>query len=298
MCRKWGERLLHPRLLRGSRYPGAQRPATTGGVHSTGSCLTVDKKSRGKSWLDSLEKRVSGPCESSTRRPTSCAPRWRTCRAFGPDRRVALCRELTKLHTGSCAHHPGRSGGYCQEAPQGRIRAGGGGQPLQETPPPSRFWRRDGASPAAGGPGDPAERCRPGGITAHTGLSKAGPTPAGTRKRWRQSPPMSPRTFWALATPPRRWASKPPGGWPGNCGGTASDELCLRPDLITPPGPDSYISRVAAVMLGGTGNHSTPSPCTSALPESIRTRHGPSSLAADLTGFLASAFAVRLFFGA
>ena len=40
------------------------------------------------------------------------------------------------------------------------------------------------------------------------------PTPAGTRKRWRQSPPMSPRTFWALATPPRRWASKPPGGWP------------------------------------------------------------------------------------
>ena len=60
--------------------------------------------------------------------------------------------------------------------------------------------------------------------------------------------------------------------------------MAVATDLIQSHGPDSYIGRVAAVYFGSAGIH--------------RTRHAvPAALAADLTGFAASALAVRLFFG-
>ena len=70
-------------------------------------------------------------------------------------------------------------------------------------------------------------------------------------------------------------------------------------DLITTYGPDSYIGRVAAVMLGSTETTFYTIAVYFGSAGIIRTRHTvPAALAADLTGFLASALAVRLFFGA
>lgn len=53
------------------------------------------------------------------------------------------------------------------------------------------------------------------------------------RKRWRLSPPTCPQTCWALATPPRPWASRQPGGWRGAAAALPSDELCLLVVLNT-----------------------------------------------------------------
>ena len=70
-------------------------------------------------------------------------------------------------------------------------------------------------------------------------------------------------------------------------------------ELIATYGPDSYIGRVAAVMLGSTETTFYTIAVYFGSAGIIRTRHTvPAALAADLTGFLASAFAVRLFFGA
>ena len=77
-----------------------------------------------------------------------------------------------------------------------------------------------------------------------------------------------------------------------------SGALAVATDLMRAQGPDSYSGRVAAVMLGRTETAF----CTIAVYFGSagihRTRHTiPAALAADLTGFIASAFAVRLFFG-
>ena len=74
--------------------------------------------------------------------------------------------------------------------------------------------------------------------------------------------------------------------------------LAVATDLIAANGPDSYIGRVAAVMLGSTGTPFSPVAAYSGPAGIHRPRHTiPAALAADLTGFIASAFAVRLFFG-
>ena len=63
-------------------------------------------------------------------------------------------------------------------------------------------------------------------------------------------------------------------------------------------GADSYIGRVAAVMLGSTETTFYTIAVYFGSAGIHRTRHAvPSALAADLTGFAASALAVRLFFG-
>lgn len=53
---------------------------------------------------------------------------------------------------------------------------------------------------------------------------------------------------------------------------SGSGALAVGSDLIATYGPDSYIGRVPAVMLAARKPHSTPSPCTSALPGSSAPR--------------------------
>ena len=79
---------------------------------------------------------------------------------------------------------------------------------------------------------------------------------------------------------------------------SGSGALAVGTDLIAAHGPDSYIGRVAAVMLGSTETTFYAIAVYFGSAGIVRTRHTvPAALAADLTGFLASAFAVRLFFG-
>ena len=79
---------------------------------------------------------------------------------------------------------------------------------------------------------------------------------------------------------------------------SGSGALAVGTDLIAAHGPDSYIGRVAAVMLGSTETTFYAIAVYFSSAGIVRTRHTvPAALAADLTGFLASAFAVRLFFG-
>ena len=74
--------------------------------------------------------------------------------------------------------------------------------------------------------------------------------------------------------------------------------LAVGSDLITSYGPDSYIGRVAAVMLGSTETTFYTIAVYYGSAGIQRTRHTiPAALTADLTGFVASALAVRLFFG-
>ena len=74
--------------------------------------------------------------------------------------------------------------------------------------------------------------------------------------------------------------------------------LAVGSELITTYGPDSYIGRVAAVMLGSTETTFYTIAVYFGSAGIHKTRHTiPAALAADLTGFIASAFAVRLFFG-
>ena len=80
---------------------------------------------------------------------------------------------------------------------------------------------------------------------------------------------------------------------------SGSGALAVGSELMATYGPDSYIGRVAAVMLGSTETTFYTIAVYFGSAGIIRTRHTvPAALAADLTGFLASAFAVRLFFGA
>ena len=79
---------------------------------------------------------------------------------------------------------------------------------------------------------------------------------------------------------------------------SGSGALAVGSDLISTYGADSFIGRTAAVMLGSTETPFYTIAVNFAAPGIRRTRHTiPAALAADLTGFAASALAVRLFFG-
>ena len=73
--------------------------------------------------------------------------------------------------------------------------------------------------------------------------------------------------------------------------------LAVGSDLIAQYGPDSYIGRVTAVMLGSTETTFYTIAVYFGSAGIRRTRYAvPAALAADLTGFVAAAFAVLLFF--
>ena len=79
---------------------------------------------------------------------------------------------------------------------------------------------------------------------------------------------------------------------------SGSGALAIASELISTYGPDSYIGRVAAVMLGSTETTFYTIAVYFGSAGIHRTRHTiPAALAADLTGFFASALAVRLFLG-
>ena len=78
---------------------------------------------------------------------------------------------------------------------------------------------------------------------------------------------------------------------------SGSGALAVATDLMRTHGPDSYIGRVAAVMLGSTETTFYTIAVYFGSAGIHRTRHAvPAALAAALTGFAASALAVRLFF--
>lgn len=79
---------------------------------------------------------------------------------------------------------------------------------------------------------------------------------------------------------------------------SGSGALGVGSELIAAYGPDSYEGRVAAVMLGSTETTFYTIAVYFGAAGIVRTRHTvPAALVADLTGFIASAWAVRLFFG-
>lgn len=79
---------------------------------------------------------------------------------------------------------------------------------------------------------------------------------------------------------------------------SGSGALAIGSEIMAAHGPDSYIGRVAAVMLGSTETTFYTIAVYFGSAGIFRTRHAvPAALAADLTGFAASALAVRLFFG-
>lgn len=74
--------------------------------------------------------------------------------------------------------------------------------------------------------------------------------------------------------------------------------LAVGSDLISTYGADTYIGRVAAVMLGSTETTFYTIAVYFGAAGIQRTRHTiPAAITADLTGFITAAFAVRLFFG-
>lgn len=74
--------------------------------------------------------------------------------------------------------------------------------------------------------------------------------------------------------------------------------LAIGTDLMQTHGPDSYLGRVAAVMLGSTETTFYTIAVYFGSAGITRTRYAiPAALTADLVGFMAAAFAVRLFFG-
>ena len=80
---------------------------------------------------------------------------------------------------------------------------------------------------------------------------------------------------------------------------SGSAALAVGGSLMATYGVDSVVGRTAAIMLGSTETTFYTIAVYFGSAGIIRTRHTvPAALAADLTGFLASAFAVRLFFGA
>ena len=78
---------------------------------------------------------------------------------------------------------------------------------------------------------------------------------------------------------------------------SGSGALAVGTELMTRFGPDSYIGRVAAVMLGSTETTFYTIAVYFGSAGIHRSRHTvPAALIADLAGFAASALAVRLFF--
>lgn len=79
---------------------------------------------------------------------------------------------------------------------------------------------------------------------------------------------------------------------------SGSGALAVAGDLIAANGPDSYVGRVAAVMLGSTETTFYTIAVYFGAAGIRKTRHTiPAALTADCVGFAASALAVRLFFG-
>ena len=79
---------------------------------------------------------------------------------------------------------------------------------------------------------------------------------------------------------------------------SGSGALAVGTELMQQYGPDSYIGRVAAVMLGSTETTFYTIAVYFGSAGIIKTRYAiPAALAADLTGFAAAALTVRLFFG-
>ncbi len=79
---------------------------------------------------------------------------------------------------------------------------------------------------------------------------------------------------------------------------SGSAALGVGAELIETYGPDSYLGRVAAVMLGSTETTFYTVAVYFGAVGVSRTRYVvPAALCADVTGFLAAAWAVRLCFG-
>ena len=79
---------------------------------------------------------------------------------------------------------------------------------------------------------------------------------------------------------------------------SGSGALAIGSEIMAAHGPDSYIGRVAAVMLGSTETTFYTIAVYFGSAGVHKTRYAiPAALIADLTGFMAAAFAVRLFFG-
>ena len=79
---------------------------------------------------------------------------------------------------------------------------------------------------------------------------------------------------------------------------SGSGALAVASDLMAAHGPDSYIGRVAAVMLGSTETTFYTIAVYFSAAGVTRTRYAvPAALCADLVGFLASAWAVGVVFG-
>ena len=79
---------------------------------------------------------------------------------------------------------------------------------------------------------------------------------------------------------------------------SGSGALAVGSELMAAHGPDSYIGRTAAVMLGSTETTFYTVAVYFGAAGIHKTRHTiPAALTADLTGFVPSALAVRLFFG-
>ena len=79
---------------------------------------------------------------------------------------------------------------------------------------------------------------------------------------------------------------------------SGSGALAVSSELMAAHGPDSYIGRVAAVMLGSTETTFYTVAVYFGAAGIHKTRYTiPAALTADLTGFAAAALTVRLFFG-
>lgn len=79
---------------------------------------------------------------------------------------------------------------------------------------------------------------------------------------------------------------------------SGSAALGVGAELISSYGPDSQVGRTAAVMLGSTETTFYTIAVYFGAAGIIKTRYAvPAALCADLTGFLAAAWAARLFFG-
>lgn len=78
---------------------------------------------------------------------------------------------------------------------------------------------------------------------------------------------------------------------------SGSGALAIGSELMAQYGPDSYIGRVAAVMLGSTETTFYTIAVYFGSAGVHKTRYAvPAALIADLAGFVAAAFAVRVFF--
>lgn len=78
---------------------------------------------------------------------------------------------------------------------------------------------------------------------------------------------------------------------------SGSGALAVGGEIMARYGPDSYLGRCAAVMLGSTETTFYVIAVYFGAAKIKRTRHAvPAALAADLTGFVVAAATVRLFF--